>query len=120
MAIGTSFNMDTYSSFQPNIEGIKGGMLIPFDWMCAAMGDKATVQDLLLMNYHGMNFSPILRTQRENYNRLKSQGLTIQTRIPLADGEATIPPKFHCRIAVSFECLTTSNPARQNESESAS
>ena len=92
IVIGTSFSVDTYSFFQSNIEGMKGCKFIPFDWMCAAVGDKATTQDLLLMSYHGMHFSPILRTQWENYNRLKSQGLSIQTRIPLADGEATILP----------------------------
>ena len=58
--IGTSFNVEKYSFFQSNLDGMKGGKYIPFDWMCTAMGDKTTVQDLLLMNYHGMRFSPIL------------------------------------------------------------
>ena len=37
------------------------------------MGEKTTIQDLLLMNYHGMKFSPILRTQWENYHRFKAR-----------------------------------------------
>ena len=46
------------------------------------------------MNYRGMAFSPVLRGQWNNYNRLQEQGLTIQTRIPLADGEVTIHPNY--------------------------
>ena len=84
IVIGTSFNVEKYSFFQPNLDGLTGGKYIPFEWMCAAMGGNTAIQDLLLMLYHGACFSPILRTQWENYRRLKSQGLTIQTRIPLA------------------------------------
>ena len=121
---GTSLNVDTYSFFQSNIEGMKGGKLIPFDWMCTAMGDKATSKDSLLMNYHGMHFSPILRTQWENYNRLNSQGLTVQTRIPLADGEATIPPNYgetqkKKKKKNKFAAAETPNPQRGDGSQSA-
>ena len=80
------------------------------------MGDKATIQDLLLMNCHGMRFSPVLRTQWENYSRMKS----IQTRIPLADGEATIPPNFGKKPKKKKNKLTeaeTPNPQRGEGSQ---
>ena len=94
IVIGTSLNVETYSFFQSSLDGMKGTKHIPFNWMRAAMGGKTTTQDLLLMNYHGMKFSPVPRLRWQNYNRLKAQGLTMQTRIPLADGKVTIQPCY--------------------------
>ena len=74
------FNVEKRSFFQSSVDGIKVGKHIPFVWLCAAMGNKMTTQDLLLKRRHGMN-----------YSRLK---LTIQTRIPLGDGEVTIQPNY--------------------------
>ena len=46
-------------------------------------------QDSHTVNNHGMPFSPVLQERWKNYNKLREQGVAIQTRIPLADGEET-------------------------------
>ena len=77
------------------------------------MGDKTTAQDLLLMNYHGLPFSPVLQDQWNNYNRLKEQRMTIQIRTPLVDGEATIQPNYGVNQKKKKGWLKKLNPKRR-------
>ena len=60
----------------------------------------------------------MLRAQWENY-RIKPQGLTIHTRIPLADAEATIAPNFGEKQKKNkFAAAETPNPQSGDGSQS--
>lgn len=76
LVIGTCFDVETYAFFQPNLDRAIGGKQIPFiDLLCTA----TAIQDLLLINYHGMESGPSLQDQWNNYVKMREQGITIQT-----------------------------------------
>lgn len=117
LVIGTCFDVGTYSFFRSDLDGVKGAKYIPFDWMCSAMGDKSHVQDLLLMQYHGMKFKPMQQEQFNNYTKMKQQGISIQTRIPLTDGSATFEPTSGTKQRKKKGWVGTddSGPAREED-----